>query len=215
MFGFMSTSKNLERAKQFCDRDGYIFVINVPALTIPEKFNKYDHGFVDINKHQLASKEFSVEQEILFNALNVFKVTKVEKDGARHLIYMEYGPIFELLGKERSKLTSDEKDVLMNYQYCANLLDEIEDQGDVFLLANQYDESKEYYQEKLKENKEDGKYYYKLANVQQQCGQLQEANKNVQISLQLQLENLDINDREKCLKVFSIHSKNAQISLDQ
>jgi hypothetical protein len=68
--------------------------------------------------------------------LNVFKVTKVEKDGARHLIYMEYGPIFELLGKERSKLTSDEKDVLMNYQYCANLLDEIEDQGDVFLLAN-------------------------------------------------------------------------------
>lgn len=103
----------------------------------------------------------------------------------------------------------------MNYQYCANLLDEIEDQGDVFLLANQYDESKEYYQEKLKENKEDGKYYYKLANVQQQCGQLQEANKNVQISLQLQLENLDINDREKCLKVFSIHSKNAQISLDQ
>ncbi len=49
---------------------------------------------------------------------------------------MEYGPIFELLSKERSKLTSDEKDVLMNYQYCANLLDEIEDQGDVFLLAN-------------------------------------------------------------------------------
>ena len=51
MFGFMSTSKNLERAKQFCDRDGYIFVITVPPLTIPAKFNKYDHGFVDINKH--------------------------------------------------------------------------------------------------------------------------------------------------------------------
>lgn len=35
------------------------------------------------------------------------------------------------------------------------------------------------------------------------------------MSLQIQLQNLDINDREKCLKVFSIHSKNAEISLDQ
>ncbi len=60
----------------------------------------------------------------------------------------------------------------MNYQYCANLLDEIEDQGDVYLLANEYDESKVYYQEKLKENTDEGKYYYKLANVQQQCGEL-------------------------------------------
>ena len=60
----------------------------------------------------------------------------------------------------------------MNYQYCANLLDEIEDQGDVYLLANEYDESKVYYQEKLKENTDESKYYYKLANVQQQCGEL-------------------------------------------
>lgn len=56
MFGFMSTSKNLERAKEFCDRDGYIFIITVPSLTIPRKFDKYDHGFVDINKNDLASK---------------------------------------------------------------------------------------------------------------------------------------------------------------
>lgn len=63
-------------------------MINVPPLVIPEKFNKYDHGFVDINKYGLASKEFSVEEEVLFNVLNVFKITKIEKDGARHLIYM-------------------------------------------------------------------------------------------------------------------------------
>ncbi len=56
MFGFMSTSKNLERAKEFCDRDGYIFIITVPSLTIPRKFDKYDHGFVDINKNGLATK---------------------------------------------------------------------------------------------------------------------------------------------------------------
>lgn len=133
------------------------------------------------------------------------------------MIHMQYGPIFDLLTKDKEKLTSDEKDVLMNYQYCSHMQEEIEDQGDVFLLANQYDQSKQYYQEKLNQNKdgEQGKYYYKLANVQQQCGELDQANKNVQISLKIQLENIDLNDREKCLKVFSIHSKNAEISLDQ
>ena len=30
MFGFMSTSKSLQRAQEFTDRDGYIFVIHVP-----------------------------------------------------------------------------------------------------------------------------------------------------------------------------------------
>ena len=29
MFGFMSTSKNIESAKQFSDKDGYLFVIHV------------------------------------------------------------------------------------------------------------------------------------------------------------------------------------------
>lgn len=98
------------------------------------------------------------------------------------------------------------------------MLDQIEDQGDVYMLANQFEESKEYYKQKIKENDKDnmdGKYYYKLANVQQQCGQLEAANINVQISLRMQIENLDLNDREMCLKVFSIHSKNAEISLDQ
>ena len=34
MFGFMSTSKNLQRAQEFTDRDGYIFVIHIPELEI-------------------------------------------------------------------------------------------------------------------------------------------------------------------------------------
>ena len=51
--------------------------------------------------------------------------------------------------------------------------------------------------------------------MQQQCGELEEADKNVKASLDLQQKELDLNDREKCLKVFSIHSKNAEISLDK
>lgn len=58
MFGFMSTSKNKQRAVEFTDRDGYIFIIHIPEMEIPKRFDKYDHGFVDINKHKLADPEF-------------------------------------------------------------------------------------------------------------------------------------------------------------
>lgn len=92
-------------------------------------------------------------------------------------------------------MTPDEKDVLLNYQYCSNMLEDIEDQGDVYLLANEFEESKMYYADKIKTEDDKGKYYYKLANVQQQCGELLEADKNVKRSLEIQLENLDISDR--------------------
>lgn len=35
-------------------------------------------------------------------------------------------------------MTNDEKDVLLNYQYCAHMLEDIEDQGDVYLIANEF-----------------------------------------------------------------------------
>lgn len=43
---------------------------------------------------------------------------------------------------------------------------EIEDQGDVHLLASEYDEAKEYYMDKISKDEKDAKNYYKLANVQ-------------------------------------------------
>ena len=67
------------------------------------------------------------------------------------MIHIEYGSIFRLLQKEKSNLTPDEKDVLINYQYCANLLESIEDQGDVLLLANEFEQSKDYYADKIRE----------------------------------------------------------------
>jgi len=58
MYGFMSTSKSLKSASKFTDRDGYIFVIHVKEREISDKYSKYDHGFVDINRYKLAMKEF-------------------------------------------------------------------------------------------------------------------------------------------------------------
>ena len=76
----MSTSKSFERAVEFTDRDGYIFVIEVPKKSIPKKYQAYDHGFVDINRNKLASDKFSEEEEVLFNALNVYKVLDISQD---------------------------------------------------------------------------------------------------------------------------------------
>jgi hypothetical protein len=77
MFGFMSTSKSKESAEKFTDSDGYLFVINVKERVMIEKYDKYDHGFVDINHYKLAGKEFQGEEEVLFNVLNIYKVSKI------------------------------------------------------------------------------------------------------------------------------------------
>jgi hypothetical protein len=56
MFGFMSTSKSRESAEKFTDSDGFIFVINIKERVMSEKYDKYDHGFVDINHYKLAGR---------------------------------------------------------------------------------------------------------------------------------------------------------------
>ena len=54
----MSTSKSLDSAKKFTDKDGFIFVIHIKERELPKKWDVYDHGFVDINKYKLATSEF-------------------------------------------------------------------------------------------------------------------------------------------------------------
>ena len=169
MFGFMSTSKSLTSAQKFTDKDGYIFVIEVKGGEMPAKYDLYDHGFVDINRYNLAGKVFEGEEEVLFNALNVYRVSRIEEDDY-NMIYLEYGAVFDLLAKPKNTLTLDERDVLTNYQYCTKLLGEIEDQGDVHLLSYEYDEAKEYYEDKIAKDEGDAKNYLKLANVQKECG---------------------------------------------
>lgn len=51
--------------------------------------------------------------------------------------------------------------------------------------------------------------------MQKECGEIDEAEKNGQRSLAIMTKEMDLNDRETCLKVFSIHSKNAEINLQK
>lgn len=57
----MSTSKSKESAEKFTDSDGYLFVIHIKERVLSEKYERYDHGFVDINRYKLAGKEFQGE----------------------------------------------------------------------------------------------------------------------------------------------------------
>ena len=106
----MSTSKNFEAAKNFIGDEGYMFLIHIPQKKIPKKYIDYNHGFVDINKFNLQEKaELEEEEEVLFNALNVFKVMSIRKDkkNGLTLIDLEYGVIFDLLNKKKRELTPD------------------------------------------------------------------------------------------------------------
>ena len=116
-----------------------MFVVEVPSMEINEKHDSYDHGFIDINENKLAPEKYMVEEEVLFNALNIYRVKKVEKTNEGYtMIYLQYGVMFNLLKKKKIQMTTDEKDILLNYEFCANLLNNIEDQGDVYLLNNEF-----------------------------------------------------------------------------
>ena len=89
-------------------KNGYIFVINVPEREILPKWDQYDHGFIDINANKLATQEFKDEEEVLFNALNIYKVKDVKNLGQYTYIYLQYGAIFDILAKPKISLTLDE-----------------------------------------------------------------------------------------------------------
>ena len=55
-----------------------------------------------MNYFDIPPKGFQKEQEILFNALNVYKVKSIEKQGNFHEIHLEYGAIFDLIKKDKN-----------------------------------------------------------------------------------------------------------------
>jgi hypothetical protein len=48
----------------------------------------------------------------------------------------------------------------------------------VFLFANELDEAKKYYDAKIKNGKDLAHNHLKLANIQKECGEIDEAEKN-------------------------------------
>ena len=57
------------------DGDSYLFEIHIDQGAENDEEMIYDHGYVEINRYNIASKAFQKEEEVLINALNVFQVT--------------------------------------------------------------------------------------------------------------------------------------------
>ena len=78
----------------------------------------YDHGYVEINRYNIASKAFQKEEEVLINALNVFQVTEIDCVSATRKITMKYGAILPLLRSRATELNPHDRAVIQNYKYC-------------------------------------------------------------------------------------------------
>lgn len=72
---------------------------------------------------------------MLFNALNVFKITALDLNSAVRKITLKYGGILDLLRSKYDDLSPHERAVISSYQYCEKTFNGIEDDGDVLLLA--------------------------------------------------------------------------------
>lgn len=79
------------------DNDSYLFEIVVEVGGEGEEEMLYDHGFVEINRFGLANEAFKNEEEILFNALNVFRVVSLDLTSATRKITLQYGAMLSLL----------------------------------------------------------------------------------------------------------------------
>jgi hypothetical protein len=73
--------------------------------------------------------------------------------------------------------------VISNYQYCTKTYNDIEDDGDVLMLAQEHDRCVDYYQVKIDEGENNYKIFGKIANAQYENGDLEEAYNNALRSL--------------------------------
>lgn len=74
LLGFTSTSLNRRQAEKFMDNDSYLIEIHVNIRPKNDIELDYDHGFIEVNRYGLAAQAFQGEDEVLFNALNVYRV---------------------------------------------------------------------------------------------------------------------------------------------
>jgi hypothetical protein len=155
------------------DNDSYLIEIEVDVSTRSEELD-YDHGFIDINAHGLAASAFASEEEVLFNALNVYRVVNLDLGSAVRKITLQYGGIVDLM-RARRPLEPTEAAVLQNYRHCVSSFQLIEDDGDALRLAQEHDQCVSYYHSKIQKGEGDAKSYGKLAGAQLEVGDIDAA----------------------------------------
>lgn len=102
---------------------------------------------------------------MLFNALNVYRVTKLDLESAVRTITLRYGAIVQLVRAKRP-LDNVEAAVFQNYRHCVTSFKLIEDDGDALRLAQEHDQCVSYYKAKVDAGEGGAKNLGKLAGAQ-------------------------------------------------
>lgn len=79
----------------------------------------------------------------------MYRVKRIEKYDNFHEIHLEYGAIFNLMKKDKNYLTEEEEEVLINYQYCSENSDKIQNRGDAYMKCNRFEEAEKYFLKKI------------------------------------------------------------------
>jgi hypothetical protein len=79
MMGFPSASKNKKIVKDLFMRrkNSFLFEITIKERVIPAKFKDFDNGFADLDFYKLSQPKHFGEEEVLLNALNIYKVVGI------------------------------------------------------------------------------------------------------------------------------------------
>lgn len=115
--GFLSTSKSKKVAEEFLRRnpnESNRILYTVKVLR-EERCPDHDYGFVDISHFS----KYQQEEEVLFNALNVFQVSSVRIDNGLKRATLIYGSLAAYSEKYRDgeHLDPDQLMMVLNSRY--------------------------------------------------------------------------------------------------
>ena len=172
--GFMSTSIKKTPCWPFISNT---FVeIEIPEKEIDELNDNYNKGegfcFLDDHNKTYAKKqedlEKSTEMECLFNPLNIFQIVEVEEDKevkneADQTLNVFYAKLKYIVPDLESETNPVSDELKKHFQFQHNQKAKIQNQGDVFFLSGDFDNTIRYYDdlEKVENPFKDGDGYRK------------------------------------------------------
>jgi hypothetical protein len=128
--GFLSTSKSRKVAEEFLKRNSNqnTRILYTVKVLNEDRCSEFDYGYVDISSFSKYQ-----EEEVLFNALNVFQVSSVRVDNGLKRATLIYGSLATYMEKMRNGESTDKDQTMMvlNNKYQRETISKIKDQGDL------------------------------------------------------------------------------------
>ena len=100
MMGFPSASKKKQVVKDkfLNSKNSCLFEITIKERVMPPKFKDFDNGFADLDFFKLSQPQYRGEEQVLLNALNVYKVVGIVPPNEQDNFYMiKFWQMFRVL----------------------------------------------------------------------------------------------------------------------